>query len=115
MDTDKKLGQLQWKIGGRNLSLAKPWCGSIRQHRLSFTDWYTSMGASASAVPRLCVWGIMSPWKLEESWCKGSGSGRVEVDAGEQKTVCRSLLRNPEVNSSVSCCALVCHFATSLR
>ena len=47
--------------------LAKPWCGSICPHRLSVTDWYTSMGASASAVPRLRVWGITSPWKLEES------------------------------------------------
>ena len=47
--------------------LAKPWCGSIRPHRLSVTDWCTLMGASAWAVPRLRVWGITSPWKLEES------------------------------------------------
>ena len=30
-------------------------------------EWYTLMGASALAVPRLRVWGITSPWKLEES------------------------------------------------
>ena len=47
--------------------LAKPWCGSIRPHWLSVTDWYTLMGAFAWAVPRLRVWGITSPWKLEES------------------------------------------------
>ena len=46
--------------------LAIPWCGSIRPHRLSVTDWYKLMGASASAVPRLRVWGTTSPWKLEE-------------------------------------------------
>ena len=40
------------------------WC--LRPHRLSVTDWYTLMGASASAVPRLGVWGIISHWKLEE-------------------------------------------------
>ena len=28
MDTDRKLGRLQWKIGGLNSSLAKPWCGA---------------------------------------------------------------------------------------
>ena len=39
----------------------------------------------------------------------------AEVDAPEQKKVRRSLLRNPQVNSSFSPCALVCHFATSLR
>ena len=44
--------------------LAKPWYGSIPPQRLSATDWYTLMGASASAVPRLRVWGITSPWKL---------------------------------------------------
>ena len=47
--------------------LAQPWCGSIRPHRLSVTDWYRLMGASALAVRRLRVWGITSPWKLDES------------------------------------------------
>ena len=47
--------------------LAKPWRGLICPHWLSVTDWYTLMGASASAVPRLRVWGTTSPWKLEES------------------------------------------------
>ena len=28
MDTDRKLGRLQWKIGGPNSSLANPWCGA---------------------------------------------------------------------------------------
>ena len=39
----------------------------------------------------------------------------AEVDAPEQKKVRRSLLHNPQVNSSFSCFALVSHFATSLR
>ena len=39
----------------------------------------------------------------------------AEVDALERKKVRRSLLRNPQVNSSFSSCALVRHFATSLR
>ena len=39
----------------------------------------------------------------------------AEVDAPEQKKVLHSLLRNLQVNSSFSCFALVCHFATSLR
>ena len=39
----------------------------------------------------------------------------AEVDAPEQKKVRRSLLRSPQVNSSLSSCALVGHFATSLR
>ena len=47
--------------------LAGAWCGSICPHRRLVNDWYTLMGASASAVPHLRVWGITSPWKLEES------------------------------------------------
>ena len=39
----------------------------------------------------------------------------AEVDTPEQKKARRSLLRKPQVNSSFSSCALVCHFATSLR
>ena len=38
-------------------------------------EWYTLMGACASAVQRLRVWGIRSPWKLEESWWKRAESG----------------------------------------
>ena len=49
------------------------WC--LRAHRLSPLgaslhlrgECYTLMGATASAVPRLRVWGITSPLKLEES------------------------------------------------
>ena len=39
----------------------------------------------------------------------------AEVEALEQKKVHRSLLRNPQVNSTFSSCALVCHFSTSHR
>ena len=39
----------------------------------------------------------------------------AEVDAPEQKKVCCSMLRHPQVNSSFSSCALVRQFVTSLR
>ena len=39
----------------------------------------------------------------------------AEVNAPEQKKLRPSLLRNPQVNSSLSSCASVRHFATSLR
>ena len=35
--------------------LAKPWCGSICPHRLSVTDWYTLMGASACSATPTCM------------------------------------------------------------
>ena len=38
----------------------------------------------------------------------------AEVDARERKKAPGSLLRNPQVNSSFSSCALVGRFATSL-
>ena len=91
--------------------LAKPWCGPIRPHRLSVTDWYTLMGASYSAV--------YGGSQVPGSWRSPSGTGVkvevAEVDAPEQKKVRRLLLRNPQVTSPFSSCALVCHFVMSLR